>query len=148
VDKFSAETRSKVMARVRSQRNLSTEWRLRAILVRTGIRGWKLNPADVPGRPDFVFREERVALFVDGCYWHGCPTCYRRPSSNTAYWDSKIQRNRVRDAKISTQLRRDGWRVLRVWEHQLSDMEFVLRRVRSTLKPGCRIERHAKRYPD
>ena len=144
MDKVSPEIRSKVMARVRSQRNLSTEWRLRGSLVRAGIRGWKLNPRDVPGRPDFVFWKKRVALFVDGCYWHGCPKCCRRPSSNTAYWDSKITRNRVRDVKITSLLRRDGWRVLRIWEHQLSDLESVVGKVKAMLALSRRIVRQAK----
>ena len=90
MDTVSPETRSRVMAQLRSQRNRSTEWRLRASLIRAGIRGWTLNPMDIPGKPDFAFREERLLLFVDGCYWHGCPRCYRRPSSNTDYWDAKV----------------------------------------------------------
>lgn len=133
MDTVSPETRSRVMARVRSQRNRSTEWRLRACLIRAGIRGWKLNPPDIQGKPDFAFREQRLLLFVDGCYWHGCPKCYRRPSSNTDYWDAKVARNRSRDAKTTAQLRRDGWRVMRIWEHQLSAMDSVLRQVKAAL---------------
>jgi DNA mismatch endonuclease, patch repair protein len=134
MDTVSPEIRSRVMAQVRSQRNRSTEWRLRGCLVRAGIRGWKLNPTDVNGKPDFMFREQRVLLFVDGCYWHGCPKCYRRPSSNTDYWDAKVARNRSRDVKITAQLKRDGWRVLRIWEHQLSDMDSVLRKIKGALR--------------
>jgi DNA mismatch endonuclease (patch repair protein) len=104
MDTVSPETRSRVMARVRSQRNRSTEWRLRACLIRAGIRGWKLNPPDIHGKPDFAFREQRLLLFVDGCYWHGCPKCYRRPSSNMDYWDAKVTRYRSRDAKTTAQL--------------------------------------------
>jgi len=134
MDTVSPETRSRVMAQVRSQRNRSTEWRLRAGLMRAGIRGWTLNPVDIPGKPDFAFREARLLLFADGCYWHGCPRCYRRPSSNTAYWDAKVARNRARDLKTTSQLRRDGWRVLRIWEHQLIAMDSVLRRIESMLR--------------
>jgi DNA mismatch endonuclease (patch repair protein) len=130
VDNVSREVRSWTMAQVRSQRNRSTEWRLRAGLVRAGIRGWGLNPPDLPGRPDFVFRKEWMLVFVDGCYWHGCPKCYRRPSSNTDYWDAKVARNQSRDRKTTARLRREGWRVVRVWEHQLGEMDSVLRRVR------------------
>jgi DNA mismatch endonuclease (patch repair protein) len=129
------------MAQVRSQRNRSTEWRLRACLIRASIRGWKLNPADLLGKPDFVFREQRLLLFVDGCYWHGCPNCYRRPSSNTAYWDAKVIRNRSRDAKTTAQLKRDGWRVMRIWEHQLSDMDSVLRKVKALLASGTNLSK-------
>ena len=126
------------MAQVRSQRNRSTEWRLRARLIRSGICGWQLNAPDIPGKPDFVFRSERLLLFVDGCYWHGCPKCYRRPSTNRDYCDAKVARNRARDTKTSARLKRDGWRVIRIWEHQLSDIDSVLRRVRSVLESPCR----------
>lgn len=133
MDCVTPETRSRVMAQVRSKGNRSTEWRLRACLIRAGIRGWKLNPTDLLGKPDFVFWEQRLALFVDGCYWHGCPKCYRRPSSNREYWDAKVARNRNRDVKTTAQLKRDGWRVMRIWEHQLSALDSVLKNINSLL---------------
>jgi DNA mismatch endonuclease (patch repair protein) len=134
VDSVSSETRSRVMAQVRSKRNRSTEWRLRAYLIRYGIRGWKLTPPDIYGHPDFAFPAQRLLLFVDGCYWHGCPKCYRRPSSNSAYWDAKVARNRIRDIRTVNHLRHDGWRVLRIWEHQLVSMYSVLRKIRAALE--------------
>lgn len=133
MDTISPEARSRVMRQVRSKRNRSTEWRLRAFLIRSGIRGWTLNPRDIAGNPDFAFRGERVLLFVDGCYWHGCSRCYRRPSSHTDYWDAKVQRNRVRDVKTTRKLRSQGWCVLRIWEHELSNMNVVLQRVKAAL---------------
>ena len=133
MDTVSTEIRSRVMAQVRSERNRSTEWRLRASLMRAGIRGWKLNPTDLLGKPDFVFREQRLLLFVDGCYWHGCPMCYRRPSSNTEYWDAKVARNRSRDKKTTARLKRDGWRVMRIWEHQLANMTPVMKHIEEAL---------------
>jgi DNA mismatch endonuclease, patch repair protein len=123
------------MAQVRSQRNRSTEWRLRARLIRAGIRGWTLNPKDILGKPDFVFAEQRLLLFVDGCYWHGCPKCYRRPSSNTAYWDAKVARNRNRDTKATAQLKREGWHVMRIWEHQLANMGPLMKKLETALHP-------------
>jgi DNA mismatch endonuclease (patch repair protein) len=134
VDSVSPEIRSRVMAQVRSKRNRSTEWRLRAYLIRNGIRGWKLTPPEIYGHPDFAFPARRLALFVDGCYWHGCPKCYRRPVSNSAYWDAKIARNRVRDVAAVSRLKRDGWRVLRIWEHQLVSADAVLRKIRAALE--------------
>ncbi|MGA2723419.1 MAG: very short patch repair endonuclease [Bryobacteraceae bacterium] len=133
MDTVSPETRSRVMAQVRSQRNRSTEWRLRACLIQAGIRGWKLNPQDIDGKPDFAFPGRRVLLFVDGCYWHGCPRCYRRPSSHTDYWDAKVRRNRARDRRTTARLKRDGWRVLRIWEHQLSATDLILGRIKAAL---------------
>jgi DNA mismatch endonuclease (patch repair protein) len=122
------------MARVKSQRNRSTEWRLRASLIRAGIRGWQLNPADIPGKPDFAFRAERVLVFVDGCFWHGCPKCKRTPSSNTEYWSAKIERNRRRDRRNTSALRKDGWNVLRVWEHDLGKLNAkTVSRIRKAL---------------
>lgn len=73
MDTVSPEIRSRVMAKVRSHRNRSTEWRLRSALVRVGIRGWTLNMADLIGKPDFVFPIQRLVMFVDGCFWHGWP---------------------------------------------------------------------------
>ena len=134
MDSVSRDMRSRVMAKVRSKRNRSTEWRVRAFLVRAGIRGWTLNAAELSGKPDFVFQAQRLAVFVDGCFWHGCPKCYRRPSSHTEYWDAKAARNRARDAKITSSLKRQGWRVLRIWEHQLSTMHSVVDRIRLQLE--------------
>lgn len=133
MDTVSPETRSRVMGQVRSNRNKSTEWRVRAILIRNGIRGWSLYPSDLRGKPDFVFRAKRIALFLDGCFWHGCPKCKKVPASNTAYWTRKIEGNRKRDRATSAQLRRDGWKVLRIWEHQLKNLERVLARIKRAL---------------
>ena len=134
MDTISRSMRSRVMAQVGSERNRSTEWRLRASLVRAGVRGWELNPSDILGRPDFAFRKERLLLFVDGCYWHGCPKCYRRPSSNTEYWDAKVARNRARDKRTVVRLKRQGWQVLRVWEHQLLATGPVVGKIRGFLQ--------------
>lgn len=133
MDTISPAIRSRVMARVRSRGNRSTEWRLRACLIQAGVRGWKLNPPDMFGKPDFAFQKQRLLLFVDGCYWHGCPRCYRRPSSNTDYWDAKIRRTRARDRRTTRRLKRDGWRVLRIWEHQLSATNAVLVRIKAVI---------------
>jgi DNA mismatch endonuclease Vsr len=118
------------MAQVRSQRNRSTEWRVRAALVRAGIRGWTMNANDMLGKPDFAFSAQRIAVFIDGCFWHGCTTCKRTPSSNVEYWNRKIERNRTRDAKIVVELKKSGWRVLRIWEHQLDRMGSIVTLIR------------------
>ena len=107
------------MSGVRSSRNQSTEWKLRSVLIRAGLKGWRVTASELPGNPDFIFPNARLAIFVDGCFWHGCHRCYRRPKSNRKYWDSKIIRNRKRDRQVSRELRRKGWRVLRIWEHNL-----------------------------
>jgi DNA mismatch endonuclease (patch repair protein) len=128
------------MAQIRSRRNRSTEWRVRALLIRSGLRGWQVNPEDLPGTPDFAFRAERLAIFTDGCFWHGCPRCKRVPSSNTAYWGRKIARNRKRDRATTAALRRQGWTVLRLWEHDLASLRKVADRIRSALRIVCKSE--------
>jgi DNA mismatch endonuclease (patch repair protein) len=72
------------------------------------------------GKPDFVFRALRLAVFVDGCFWHGCPKHGTRPANNARFWREKIARNQARDAEVNRALRKKGWRVLRVWEHELT----------------------------
>lgn len=107
------------MAAVRSRGARSTEWRFRAALISKGIRGWRCHARDLPGCPDFVFPRRRLAIFVDGCFWHGCPKCYRRPHSRRRYWDAKVRQNVARDRRNRRTLRRLGWRVLHIWEHDL-----------------------------
>ncbi|MGN6140845.1 MAG: very short patch repair endonuclease [Ralstonia sp.] len=117
-DNWSSAKRSEVMGRVRSKGNQSTELQLIRIFRKFGITGWRRNQ-DLPGKPDFVFRTRKLCVFVDGCFWHGCPKCYRRPASNQDYWDSKIKRNRARDREVNRELHARGWLTLRIWEHQL-----------------------------
>lgn len=81
---------------------------------------WNLKPQTKSVRPDFVFRRERVVVFVNGCFWHGCPEHYRRPKGNRKFWDAKIARNIARDVEVSKGLRKAGWRVLHLWEHELA----------------------------
>ena len=110
--------RSEVMRSIRSGGNKTTELKLASIFRAHGIKGWRRRQR-VPGKPDFVFWRERIALFVDGCFWHGCPVHCRRPSSNRDYWLPKILRNQKRDTVVRNFLKKGGWRVLRVWEHDL-----------------------------
>jgi len=77
------------------------------------------NVKSLPGRPDVVFRAARVAVFLDSCFWHACRRHLRRPASNLAYWEAKIRRNRARDLAVNRLLRSQGWKILRLWEHQL-----------------------------
>lgn len=119
-DHVSPETRSAIMRAVKSRGARSTERRLRGAIVASGLRGWRMYADELPGKPDFIFLTKKVAVFVDGCFWHGCPKCYRRPNSRQEYWDGKVLYNLSRDRRNRTRLRRMGWRVLRVWEHQIT----------------------------
>lgn len=131
-DIFSKQKRSQVMAQIHGRGNKSTEMRLIALMRAAGITGWR-RTLRLPGRPDFAFGQLRLALFVDGCFWHGCPKCYRRPDSNRKYWDAKIARNRARDREVRITLRRCGWRVLRIWEHQLKNHNRCVRSIRTAM---------------
>lgn len=113
--------RSRTMSCIRSEKNRSTEWRLRAILVNAGIRGWHMHPISIKGKPDFVFEKQKLAIFVDGCFWHGCKICYRRPKSRQKYWDLKLVLNRKRDHKVNRILKQDGYHILRFWEHDIEE---------------------------
>lgn len=127
-DIWSKQKRSEVMSLIRSRGNKATELRLIEIFREHGITGWRRNQP-LLGKPDFTFRRERVVVFVDGCFWHGCPGCYKRPKSNQAFWDTKIANNRKRDRHVSRELRRLGWQVVRIWQHQLANSASVARRV-------------------
>ncbi len=109
------------MAAIRSQNTLP-EKRLRQTLWHAGLRGYRLQ-ARLPGRPDIVFSRKHVAIFVDGCFWHRCPTCYREPKTHVSYWTAKIQRNVDRDQRVTIQLTENGWAVIRIWEHHLRTAE-------------------------
>ena len=117
-DTCTVKERSELMARVRGRRNETTELRFVRLLRGHHVKGWRRH-LPLLGRPDFTFRDERLVVFVDGCFWHGCPLHGRIPATNKDYWTKKILRNRTRDAKITRLLRADGWRVLRLWEHDL-----------------------------
>jgi DNA mismatch endonuclease (patch repair protein) len=88
-------------------------------LISAGISGWRINATDVVGKPDFVFDNAQIAVFVDGCFWHGCRRCRNIPATNREFWTKKIQANKKRDLKVTRILEKSGWRVFRFWEHEL-----------------------------
>jgi DNA mismatch endonuclease Vsr len=86
---------------------------------RARLTGFAEQPAGIPGKPDFAHRSARVVIFIDSCFWHGCPRHLRRPASNVDYWQQKIRRNRARDRCVTAELKAGGWRVVRIWEHSV-----------------------------
>ena len=108
------------MSRIRGRGNRDTELRLAMLLRGAAITGWRRH-LPLPGKPDFAFVAQKLALFVDGCFWHGCPRCYQAPRQNAAFWREKIARNRTRDRHVTRMLRSAGWAVLRVWECRLAN---------------------------
>jgi len=117
-DVFDKEKRSEIMSKVRSKGNKSTELRLIKLFKENGIAGWRRNYS-IKGRPDFVFIKQRVAVFIDGCFWHGHDCRNTRPSDNAEYWQKKRERNMKRDIEITELFEKRGWRVLRIWECEL-----------------------------
>jgi DNA mismatch endonuclease, patch repair protein len=136
-DVFTKAKRSEVMSRIRSRGNKATELALAKLLRVHGIAGWR-RQVEIRGRaalrrgpniraapqrrptlrvrPDFIFPKLKLALFVDGCFWHGCPRHATQPRNNRAFWQKKLADNRRRDVRVTRALRRSGWRVVRIWE--------------------------------
>lgn len=122
------------MSRIRSRGNAATELKLASLLRRRKIVGWRRH-LSLSGKPDFAFPKEKVAIFVDGCFWHGCPKCYTRPKTNRKFWDKKHEDNMARDKRVSRQLRRQGWKVIRIWQHSLKKSpDACLNRIRRALR--------------
>lgn len=119
-DVFDSKKRSDIMSKVRSNNNKSTELALIKFFKENNITGWKRN-YPVKGHPDFVFLDKKIAVFVDGCFWHGHQNCryFVMPKSNTEYWESKIKSNITRDKTTYDSLSALGWNVLIVWECEL-----------------------------
>jgi DNA mismatch endonuclease (patch repair protein) len=133
-DVFTKRKRSEVMARIRGHGNKGTEVALAKLLRAAGITGWRRNQT-VLGKPDFVFRSQYVAVFVDGCFWHGCPKHSNMTVNNRAFWKKKLTANRNRDKFVTHALRRLGWRVVRIWEHDLNKRpEKCVERIRRSLR--------------
>jgi len=114
-----APLRSRNMAAIISKGNRTTERRLRALLAGAGVRGWRLYGMKEIGSPDFVFCDQKVAIFVHGCFWHGCPRCGHIPKTNASYWVAKLARNRRRDQLAIRAARKGGYAVLTIWECEL-----------------------------
>ena len=118
-DKFSKEIRSKNMRAVKSK-NTKPELTLRSALWN---RGWRYNihVKDITGKPDIVFRKYKLLIFVDGCFWHKCPRCFKLPKSNVEFWDEKLRKNVERDEKYNEILENEGYTILRFWEHEIKE---------------------------
>lgn len=130
-DIWDKRKRSEVMSLIRSHGNKATELRLIEVFRANRIAGWR-RKQKLPGTPDFTFKSERITVFVDGCFWHGCPKHCSYPATNSLYWRKKLKRNIERDKQVNKELRKLGWGVLRVWQHELtkkSELQ-LLRRLR------------------
>lgn len=118
-DVWTKAKRSEVMSLVRSQGNKDTELVLVQFFRHHKISGWRRR-IKLFGKPDFIFRKHRLAVFVDGCFWHGCPKHERQPKNNRDFWRRKLSSNKKRDRLVTRNLQSQRWRVLRIWEHELA----------------------------
>jgi DNA mismatch endonuclease (patch repair protein) len=154
MDRLSKVRRSAIMSRIRGRGNKQTELNIISLFRKSGIKGWrrhktihfvfgKLREGKASDgtkfkpqvRPDVLFPKLKVALFIDGCFWHGCPDCYRRPKSRIGFWRRKVTRNRERDRFQRLELKREGWRVMQIWEHEVAaSPERCVRRIQKALQ--------------
>ena len=126
------QTRREIMQSIRGKGNKTTELKLLALLKEHKLRGWRRHQP-LPGKPDFAFMKQKLAIFVDGCFWHGCPRCYRKPNKNKSFWKNKVLGNQKRDRRVTRQLREKGWSVCRIWECRLKKPDPVIRRIQRML---------------
>lgn len=117
-DIFDSKKRSDIMSKVRSKNNKSTELKLIQIFEENNIKGWRRN-YPVKGHPDFVFLDKKIAIFVDGCFWHGHDCRNTRPADNAEYWNNKRTRNMKHDQEVTALFEQRGWIVIRIWECEL-----------------------------
>ncbi|NBV85163.1 MAG: DNA mismatch endonuclease Vsr, partial [Verrucomicrobia bacterium] len=129
-DVFSKAKRSEVMSRIRSDGNKKTELTLIAFFRANRLTGWRRRQP-LFGRPDFVFREHKVAVFVDGCFWHGCPKHGTQPKTNAGFWSEKIRRNKTRDRLVNATLRKAGWGVVCHYRHSQDAAQDVCASIRA-----------------
>lgn len=141
MDSVSREVRSRIMSSVKSFGNKTTKMAMVNLLRDNGLKGYRRH-WPVEGKPDFVWVKPKVALFVDGCFWHGCPRCKRFPSSNVEFWTNRLETNQRRDRRVARALRKLGWAVIRVWECSISK-ERTIRRIQASLE-----SRNTISFPD
>jgi DNA mismatch endonuclease (patch repair protein) len=128
MDNLPKETRSRIMASIRGK-NTRPEVLVRKLIWAQGRR-YRVHDRHVPGTPDISNRRYKLAVFIDGCFWHGCASCYKEPTTNASFWRNKLKANRQRRIKVKRQLKSSGWRVLEFWEHEvLSNPSGVAKKV-------------------
>ena len=132
-DVHTKEQRSRNMAAIKSRGNESTEMTMARLLRQKNITGWRRH-YKIDGRPDFIFKKNKIAVFIDGCFWHGCKRCYKQPKTNGKFWNSKIEENKHRDRKVNKLLKQKNWRAVRIWEHELKEKpDYAIKRVQVKL---------------
>ncbi len=116
-DKFSKDVRSNIMSSIRSK-NTQPELAVRKIIWSKGKR-YRVHDRTVFGTPDISHKGKKLAVFIDGCFWHGCKKCCTVPQTNTTFWINKIHNNQKRRRKVAARLKFDGWNMITFWEHEI-----------------------------
>jgi DNA mismatch endonuclease, patch repair protein len=138
-DNLSPEDRRKTMQAVKG-RGTRLERQLFSMLAGMRVKGWRKNDISLSGKPDVAFPVEKVAIFIDGCFWHGCPVCKRKlPTTNYEYWFKKINRNIELAKENNKKLADEGWTVIRIWEHEVQDIN-SMQKIKSTIKTALQKE--------
>ncbi len=125
------------MSAIKGKNNKSTEIAFIKIFRTNKIIGWRRHTTQLTGSPDFIFPKHKIAIFVDGCFWHGCLKCYIRPKTNVQFWTKKITDNINRDKSVNNLLKKNGWKVLRFREHQIknkSTKNYIVKKIRKYLE--------------
>ena len=131
-DVLTPKQRSYNMSMIRAK-NTKPEITLRKLISASGLRGYKLRYRLI-GKPDIVFPRRKTIVFIDGCFWHKCPKCFIEPATNKRFWKKKIESNVKRDKIVNAELRKKGWRVLRIWEHEIRNEKIIKRKIIDRIK--------------
>lgn len=136
-DVFTKEKRSDVMSRIKGKGNKDTEIAMIKVMRKHHVSGWRRNQP-VLGKPDFVFWEYKIALFVDGCFWHSCPLHANTPKNNRKFWIKKLKGSADRDVFVNRELKKLGWKVIRIWEHEFKEPQKIASKIKRQIeKRSC-----------
>lgn len=131
-DVLTKKQRSYNMSMIKAK-DTKPELILRKLLSAHGIRGYRSH-YKLTGKPDIVFPKRKIAVFIDGCFWHKCPRCFIKPETNRKFWKNKIESNVRRDRLVNSEFKKKGWKVLRIWEHELKNQKIIKQKILDKIK--------------
>lgn len=130
-DIFSKKKRSEIMSKIKGKET-KLEIAFRKELWRSGYR-YRKNVSGYFGKPDILLKKYKTVIFTDSCFWHGCKKHFRLPSSKVDYWTNKISRNKKRDKKVDSYYKKNGWNIIRVWEHDRKNIPKIVEKLKNNL---------------
>ncbi len=133
-DVLTKKQRSYCMSRIHAK-DTQPEIILRKALSDAGLKGYRLHYKLI-GKPDIVFPKRKIAIFIDGCFWHKCPKCFIKPRTNRGFWKNKIDVNVKRDKIVNADLEGKGWKIIRIWEHELKNQKLIKRKIIARIENG------------